>query len=650
MKASYVLSTILLTTAIWIGCADESPSLDLAQRCSLSSECASPLVCAFAKCRQACKASRDCNKGEHCVQSDKPFYICQKQGCSRNSECVGSQVCAVDAQCRDQCLTQKDCLADQVCAAGSCADRDELVNGVLPAVITDAEARCVTATDCPGDLVCLRAGICGAECIVDKDCPRTYSCRPVKLDGPGRCFPPGTEVPDAGTSDASDANASDAKASDASDAADAPDAPPPAPGAVAMTRASGHSTCVLFMGGKVKCFGLNAFGQLGLGDAVYRGDDPGEMGDALPYVDLGTARTAKSLAVGEFHVCALLDDNRVKCWGANDYGELGLGDVTVRGDGAGEMGDNLPFVDLGAGRTAKMLTAGVEHTCAILDNDGVKCWGGNDFGQLGIGDVARRGDGPGEMGDTLPYVDLGTGRTAKAIAAGAYHTCALLDTDQVKCWGYNDQGQLGLGDVQRRGDAPGEMGNALPILDFGAGRFVKTIATSALTHTCAILDNNRVKCWGDNGSGVLGLGDVQSRGDGPGEMGDSLPYVDLGTGRTAKAITPGGVHTCAILDNDRVKCWGRNLQGRLGLGDALDRGSAAGQMGDLLPYVDLGTGRLGKSISANKNHTCAVLDDDRLKCWGHNLNGQLGLGDVIDRGSAAGQMGDALPSVKLVGP
>merc|ERR1711879_892743 len=107
------------------------------------------------------------------------------------------------------------------------------------------------------------------------------------------------------------------------------------------------------------------------------------------------------------------------------------------------MGDFLLAVDLGTGRSAKSITAGSYHTCAILDNNGVKCWGSNDQGQLGYGDARDRGDGPSEMGDFLLAVDLGTGRSAKSLAVGYHHSCAILDTNDVKCWGGNDDGQLG---------------------------------------------------------------------------------------------------------------------------------------------------------------------------------------------------------------
>src|SRR5205823_3943102 len=141
---------------------------------------------------------------------------------------------------------------------------------------------------------------------------------------------------------------------------------------------------------------------------------------------------------------ALLSNGAVKCWGRNDGGQLGLGDTVDRGDGAGEMGDSLPAVDLGTGRTAVAISAGDFFTCALLDNASVKCWGANSEGQLGLGDTSARGDDPGEMGDSLPAVDLGTGRTAVAIDSGNIHTCALLDDTSVKCWGQNLSGQLGL--------------------------------------------------------------------------------------------------------------------------------------------------------------------------------------------------------------
>jgi len=279
------------------------------------------------------------------------------------------------------------------------------------------------------------------------------------------------------------------------------------------------------------------------------------------------------------HSCAILDDGTVKCWGNNLFGQLGGGSV-----------------DLGTGRTATVISAGDEHTCALLDDATVKCWGNNDYGQLGQGDLVSRNS----VGDALPAVDLGTGRTARQVAAGSSNTCALLDDFTVKCWGVNGYGQLGLGDTTSRGGAAGEMGDNLPAVNLGISRTATQIAVGH-EHACAILDNATVKCWGYNVFGELGLGDTERRGDGANEMGDSLTAVDLGSSHTALQIVVGnsdyildstvGTHSCAILDDNTLKCWGSNAFGQLGFIDAFNDtaiGNNPGEMGDALQAVNLG--------------------------------------------------------------
>ena len=338
----------------------------------------------------------------------------------------------------------------------------------------------------------------------------------------------------------------------------------------------------------------------------------------------------KALGLGLAHTCVILSDRRVKCWGRNDYAQLGLGHVNDRGDQSGEMGDGRNIVLLGT-RTALALAAGDLHTCALLNNNQVACWGSNQWGQLGIGDNSggnlKRGDVSSEMGSNLIQVNLGAGRWARAIGSGASFSCALMDNNQIKCWGINTHGCLGSGDdgnvVQFR-VAPSWQ------LDFGPGRWVKSFALGSY-HGCAILDNNNVKCWGAGYLGQQGRDSTEDYGDAPNELNDGF-VVPLGQGRTAKALDAGGHHTCAWLDNDSVKCWGANDRGQLGLGDIQNRGDGLdvygmSEMGDALDPVVLPGIKIGLSAGrSEEGHTCAIGAFNEPNCWGPNRFGGLGLG------------------------
>ncbi|MFN3198639.1 MAG: thrombospondin type 3 repeat-containing protein [Bradymonadia bacterium] len=405
-------------------------------------------------------------------------------------------------------------------------------------------------------------------------------------------------------------------------------------------------TCAVLNTGELKCWGYNNYGQLGQGDTSARGTQQPEMFGALGDINLGTGRTATHVAQGNTHACAILDDGTLKCWGYNGYGQLGQNNTTQLGDGANETGDNLPTVDLGTGRSATQVTLADRHSCAILDDGSVKCWGYNGHGQLGQGNTTQRGDGANEMGDNLTTVDLGTGRTAAQIDANYYHTCALLDDGTVKCWGYNSNGQLGQGDTRNRGTQAPEMNSALGDIDLGSGTSVVSLEAGA-NYSCAILDDNSLKCWGYNGYGNLGQGNTTQRGDGANEMGDNLAVTDLGTGRTATDVGAGLYHACARLDDGSVKCWGYNNYGQLGQGNTTQRGDGANEMGDNLVAVDLGTGRTATAVDAFSSTSCAVLDDGSVKCWGYNGYGQLGQEDTLSRGNQQPEMYDALLDVDL---
>ena len=190
-----------------------------------------------------------------------------------------------------------------------------------------------------------------------------------------------------------------------------------------------YNGCAILDDGSVSCWGIGTYGALGDGTTTNR-QTPASTSS------LGSGRTAVSIAIGTHNTCAILDDGSVSCWGLNDNGELGDGTTTQR---------NTPTQtdSLGLGRTAIAISAGYQHTCAILDDGSVSCWGKNEFGRLGDGTVTQR------LTPTQT-ASLGTDRTAVAISAGYQHTCAILDDGSVSCWGYNGNGQLGDGTTKER--------------------------------------------------------------------------------------------------------------------------------------------------------------------------------------------------------
>ena len=348
-------------------------------------------------------------------------------------------------------------------------------------------------------------------------------------------------------------------------------------------------TCAILDNGSVMCWGENGHGQLGNG---------GTGDEHIPvWVDLGTDRTAVAITAGYRHTCAILDNGSVSCWGQGIFGQLGNG-------GTSQQTSPTLTSSLGTGRTAVAITAGYSHTCVILDNGSVSCWGIGNKGHLGNGGTSQQNS------PTLTS-SLGTGRTAVAISAGQYHSCAILDSGSVSCWGYGIEGQLGNGGTSQQNS---------PTLtsSLGTGRTAVAISAGGI-HTCAILDNGSVSCWGEGSKGRLGNG-------GTSQQNSPTLTNSLGTGRTAVAISGGAKHTCAILDSGSVSCWGDGAIGILGDGGTSDQHSPT-------LTSSLGTGRTAVALENGHAHTCAILDDASMKCWGNDNNKQLGNG-------ATGSTGD----------
>jgi len=372
--------------------------------------------------------------------------------------------------------------------------------------------------------------------------------------------------------------------------------------------AGGDTSCVVFGGGRLRCWGENHSGQLGLGHTDPIGDDetPASAGD----IEVGG--WVVQVAVGRRHACALLEGGAVRCWGSGNYGQLGLGHTDKIGD------DELPTAapEVAVGGTVVQLVAGASHTCALLEGGSVRCWGEGGYGQLGYGHTERIGD------DELPESagDVSTGGKVAQLTAGWAHTCALMEDGGVRCWGYNYVGQLGYGHTERIGDD--ELPTSAGDVQLGPGHVVTVEAGGH--HTCVIVDDGAVRCWGAAGSGQLGYGAGGPIGD------DELPESagDVVTGGKVRRLAAGYKKTCAVLEGGAVRCWGMNHLGQLGYGHTED-------IGDDETPASAGDAPLGGSVmrlSSGDDHACAWLQTGAIRCWGLGDRGQLGYGNTDNVG------------------
>ena len=377
-------------------------------------------------------------------------------------------------------------------------------------------------------------------------------------------------------------------------------------------------TCALIEKGRVRCWGLNDSGQLGYKNTENIGDneDPAFPGD----VPLGGGEKALSLSVGGSHSCVYLMSESVRCWGEGGSGQLGLGNTNDVGD------DEFPFdvATVNINSDVLQVLAGGSHSCALVGAGTVRCWGLNSSGQLGYGNTTNL---------TVPLtVDLNLGGPATQLRAGEDHNCVLLEDGKVRCWGRNNKGQLGYGNTDNIGDTE-TPGSVVPVPLNPQGIPDGTLVTDiglGHSHSCVLYETGDVLCWGDNFYGQLGQGNTTTIGDN--ETLATLYPINLGAKATSLSL--GKQHTCAMLEGGQVKCWGRNLYGQLGRGDIQ-------HVGDDEEPADITSIQLGgtaTALSAGDYHTCAVLENHSVVCWGFNDYGQLGYGDTQLRGD------DELPS------
>jgi alpha-tubulin suppressor-like RCC1 family protein len=308
-----------------------------------------------------------------------------------------------------------------------------------------------------------------------------------------------------------------------------------------------YANCVLTEAGGIKCWGYNYYGQLGDGTKIDR---------SIPVDVAGLGSGVAAISTGYKHTCALTSLNAVNCWGDNTYGQLGNGTTTQSSNPV-----NVSGLSSGVGA----ISVGEFHACALTATGGVKCWGDNTFGQLGVGDVTM-------VSSSIPT------------------------TNGVKCWGDNSFGQLGDGTLLNR---------FAPVDVAGLSSGVSAIRTGG-SHTCAKTTGSGLLCWGRNDYGQLGDGTA---------IGRKSPVNVVGLATGVGGVSAGPRHTCVLMQTGEARCWGFNFYGQLGDGTTSTR---------LAPVnVSVLSGGPG-SIHVGYLHTCAVLQTGGVRCWGNNDFGQLG--------------------------
>jgi alpha-tubulin suppressor-like RCC1 family protein len=337
----------------------------------------------------------------------------------------------------------------------------------------------------------------------------------------------------------------------------------------AAVGAGGEYTCLRLPNGSVLCTGRNQFGQLG----------DGTMQNSSVLVPVSGLSTVTALAAGDEFACAVLADGTARCWGLGESGQRGDGQFSTFA---------LEPVQVAGLTNAVTISAGYGHACALIADGTMRCWGSNAHGQLG-----NPSTGPG--GSAVPVAVTGlTGIVA--ITAGAYHTCALRSDTTLSCWGDNTQGQLGNG-TRTSASSPVAVNNINNVRAVSGGG----------VHTCAALNDGSAYCWGENEFGQLGNGTFR-------DSQNPVPVTDI---TTAVGVSAGWRHACVVLAEGAVRCWGQNAFGQLGDGTVTGAGTPTQVAG------------LTRAIAVNAgwwHHSCALLDDGAVQCWGTNEWGQFGNG------------------------
>lgn len=334
-----------------------------------------------------------------------------------------------------------------------------------------------------------------------------------------------------------------------------------------------HS-CAMTTLGTAQCWGENISGELGNGATFPLHNELAPVGvvDLTNAIDLAAARNS---------TCAVRTGGTVVCWGHNNAGQLGTGATGMW---------TSHFVSTVGITNARQITAGWDHVCVATTTDTVSCWGLNLDGRLGDGTTTDRAS---------PVAVTGLTNVAQ-VEAGAMHTCAVRRDGTVACWGFGSMGRLGTGTTvdQLRPAAVIGISNATAV---ACARFA----------TCVLRADATVACTGGNDNGELGDGTMTARST-------MAPVPGL---TNVVQLAMGTAHACVVRRDGTVWCWGSNGGGQLGDGTTTTR---------LVPTRVVGiTGAL--QVDAGGSHACALLAGGRIVCWGTNSSGQLGDGTTTNR-------------------
>ena len=384
-----------------------------------------------------------------------------------------------------------------------------------------------------------------------------------------------------------------------------------APVKIVGIRMGDHHTCAITGMGAVRCWGRGNDHRLGFPGFDAVGD--GERPSARPSLSLPPIT---DVGLGDRHSCAVTGSGAVYCWGGAGRGATGY-----LGDGADHpvRGEPIPL-----SKHVEELAISAGHSCARTSDGEVYCWGANQVGQLGYGNTTDIG--LEVTPDAVGSVDLGA-RALSLVGGSGFHTCALLEDGRLRCWGGNTNGQLGyatteLVSLDQVPDALGDVQVGGPVMRAALG----------VRHTCVVLETGVVRCWGQGELGRLGYASEDSIfATTPAEYNRN---VNLGEGEAALDIAVGQDHSCALLRSGNVMCWGSNARGQLGVGavDAIGDDEEPINGG----FIDMG-GRAA-AIAAAGQRTCVLTSDERVRCWGQGNTGSLGCGDC-----SAPQTGDGEP-------